>query len=133
MEKAKMDWSYKSLARYIIDLHIWLFVTLVVAYLFEPVEGYLVIKQVIGLWLVTLCMWLVLRMVTFMKKKNTEKDREELEERCTVQVQLNREKEKVLIKYASDNDLSVSEVVELAVSEYVKKHQHFLEKSDEES
>jgi len=133
MEEEKMDWSYKSLARYIIDLHVWLFVTLAIAYLFEPIEGYLVIKQVTGLWLVTLCMWLALRMITFMKKKNTEKEKQELEERCTVQVQLNREKEKVLIKYASDNDLSVSEVVELAVSEYVKKHQHFLEKSDEES
>ena len=133
MEEEKMDWSYKSLARYIIDLHVWLFVTLAIAYLFEPIEGYLVIKQVTGLWLVTLCMWLALRMITFMKTKNAEKQKEELEERFTVQVQLDREKEKVLIKYASDNELTISEVVELALSEYVKKHQHFLDKSDEES
>jgi len=133
MEEEKMDWSYKSLARYIIDLHVWLFVTLAIAYLFEPIEGYLVIKQIIGLWLVTLCMWLALRMITFMKTKNAEKQKEELEERFTVQVQLDREKEKVLIKYASDNELTISEVVELALSEYVKKHQHFLDKSDEES
>ncbi|MDF1879046.1 hypothetical protein JHD46_05255 [Sulfurimonas sp. SAG-AH-194-C20] len=129
-ENTKIDWSYESMPRYIADLHIWLFVTITVAYLFEPIEGYLVVKQIITLWLLTICMSLILRIATFMKRKDEEKKKQEVEERCAAQVELSSEMERNLMKYAYEKDLLLSEVVEEALQAYVKTHQHLLEKND---
>jgi len=128
-ENKKMDWSYNSMSRYIVDLHIWLLVTIVVAYLFEPIEDYLMIKQIITLWLLSILMWLMLRLTIFLKRKNTQKE----EERCAAQVELTKETERILLKYAYKNDLLLSEVVDEALHAYVEKNEDLLENRDVES
>jgi len=65
-----------------------------------------------------------------MKKKDEEKKKREVEERCAAQVELSSETERNLMKYAHEKDLLLSEVVEEALQAYVKTHQHPLEKND---
>ena len=129
----KIDWSYESLPRYIVDLHIWVVLTVVIAYLFEPVEDYIVIKQIVGLWLVSLLIWLLLRVIGFNIAKDKEKEKQDEVKKCAAQVELSRETQRTLMKYACANDLVLSEVVEEALQAYVKKYEHLLEKRDANS
>ena len=127
MENTKTNWSYNSLRRYILDIHLLILAAVAVAYLFEPVEGYLAVKQIIGLWLASVGGWIILRAIGFSVDKHKKKEEEE---RCAAQVELDIDTEKTLLKYAYESDLTISEIVETALREYVKKHKELQEKSD---
>ena len=122
----KRDWSYKSFARYIVDLHLLLVAVLFIEYYFESLEDHLTIQLVIRVWYIILGTWLLSRTVNFTINKNVKTDKEE--ERCSAQVELSEKNEKVLVQYACENDMTLSAVVESALREYLQSHQELLEK-----
>ncbi len=117
-----LDLSYNSIVRYIIDLHIFFAATLLFAYWLEQDSNrHPYIESVLLAYFVYMGFWLFFRLISFyldtaVTKRACTKTKEEDESN----VLLDQETEIKLMKYACEEGLTLSEIVQKAISEYVE-------------
>ena len=137
----EIDWSYKSLLRYIVDIHIFLLLALMVGDYLEGLEGHEVVKQIILIWFVVVGLYLLSRAIDFIyqesigteEDKSTELKESEKKDLTTIEIELDSDKERALVRYIYENNLSISELMHLALEEYVEKCKRVTDKSSSDA
>lgn len=108
----KIDWSYRSALRYVVDLHIYLVVILIYTYFFGEVpEHHKGVFMIMFMWLGFIGLWLALRLFDFMVDGKN---------KITLKIDDIRVTE--LLCYAETFGMSTNKIVDVALDEYMKQH-----------
>ena len=137
----EIDWSYKSLLRYIVDIHIFLLLAMIVGDYLEGLVGHEVVKQIILIWFAVFGLYLLGRAIDFIYQESidikedtsTKLKESEKKDLTSIEIELDSDTQRALVKYIYENDLSISELMHLALEEYVKKHKKHKKVKDESS
>ena len=88
-----LDWSYNSLRRYVLDIHIFLVVILIFSYIIEPYniqENYTL--MIIIIWLLSIAVILIMRLLNFTTSEALKSDKSTT---ITIKIEINKENEKL--------------------------------------
>jgi len=91
-----LDWSYNSLRRYVLDIHIFLVVILIFSYIIEPYniqENYTL--MIIIIWLLSIAVILIMRLLNFTTSEALKSDKSTT---ITIKIEINKENEKLFTR-----------------------------------
>ena len=121
MNVKKIDWSYNSMPRYILDMNIFMGFAVIAGYFLEQLDSHPMVQNILIAWLMGVGGWLLMRIIDawtleiFSKSKEDKtKDKE-----TTAQIELDLETEKALMTYACENNIAISETVTQLLKDYL--------------
>ena len=112
-----LDWSYNSLKRYVLDLHIYLVVVLICSYFIEKYAvEYHSIQIIIIIWLMLIGTALFMRLLSFSAEKAIEKDKT-----CTISIEIDitEEAKEYFISPDDENYKELQKIFAKSVKDYV--------------
>jgi len=112
-----LDWSYNSLKRYVLDLHIYLVVVLICSYFIEKYAvEYHSIQIIIIIWLMLIGTALFMRLLSFSAEKAIEKDKT-----CTISIEIDitEEAKEYFISPDDKNYKELQKIFAKSVKDYV--------------